>query len=167
MAEEHRRLVWQISRNGLVRKILSDRFFDGIGLQRGRFPMLQVLLHNEGCTQIEVAEQLRISPASVAVTLRRMERDGLVQRREDTQDQRCKRIYATEKAKEIAARSRDFFDSLDEKMFEGLSDEEMETLSRLLDRLFDNLAGDEFRDLNPCTAFLYDQQKEKMEETDD
>ena len=106
MAEEHRRLVWQISRNSLVRKILSDRFFDGIGLQRGRFPMLQVLLHNEGCTQIEVAEQLRISPASVAVTLRRMERDGLVQRREDTQDQRCKRIYATEKAKEIAERSR-------------------------------------------------------------
>ena len=167
MAEEHRRLVWQISRNDLVRKILSDRFFDGIGLQRGRFPMLQVLLHNEGCTQIEVAEQLRISPASVAVTLRRMERDGLVQRREDTQDQRCKRIYATEKAKEIAERSRCFFEAMDEKMFEGLSAEELETLSSLLYRLFDNLAGDEFRDLNPCAAFLYDQQKEKMEETDD
>ncbi len=167
MAEEHRRLVWQISRNDLVRKILSDRFFDGIGLQRGRFPMLQVLLHNEGCTQIEVAEQLRISPASVAVTLRRMERDGLVQRREDTQDQRCKRIYATEKAKEIEEQCHGFFETLDEKMFAGLSAEELGTLSRLLDRIFDNLAGDEFRDLNPCTAFLYDQQKEKMEETDD
>ena len=45
--------------------------------------------------------------------------------------------------------------------------EELETLSSLLDRLFDNLAGDEFRDLTPHTAFLYDQQKEKMEETDD
>ena len=52
-------------------------------------------------------------------------------------------------------------------MFAGLSAEELGTLSRLLDRIFDNLAGDEFRDLNPCTAFLYDQQKEKMEETDD
>ena len=167
MAEDYRRLVWKCLRNDLVRKILGDRFFDGIGLQRGRFPMLQVLLHHEGCTQIEIAEQLRISPASVAVTLRRMERDGLVQRRADTQDQRCKRIYGTEKAKEIARQSRDFFDALDAKMFEGLSEAEMETLGALLERIFDNIAGDEFRDLNPQTAFLYDQQKEKMEETDD
>ena len=87
MSAEFRMLVWQISRNALVRRILCDRIVDGIGLQRGRFPMLDVVMHHEGCTQCEIAELLHISPASVAVSLRRMADEG---------DQRCKRIYLTE-----------------------------------------------------------------------
>lgn len=166
MSAEFRMLVWQISRNALVRRILSDRIVDGVGLQRGRFPMLNVVMHHEGCTQCEIAELLHISPASVAVSLRRMERDGLVRRMADEGDQRCKRIYLTEKAREIAAVCQEKFEALDAKMFSGLSAQELETLSKIQNRLFENMAGEEFRDLSPFSAHLYEQRNKKMEETD-
>lgn len=157
MSAEFRMLVWQISRNALVQRILCDRIVDGIGLQRGRFPMLDVVMHHEGCTQCEIAELLHISPASVAVSLRRMVDEG---------DQRCKRIYLTEEAREIAAVCQEKFEALDAKMFAGLSAQELETLSKIQNRLFENMAGEEFRDLSPFSAHLYEQRNKKMEETD-
>ena len=137
--------------------LLMGKIVDGIGLQRGRFPMLDVVMHHEGCTQCEIAELLHISPASVTVSLRRMADEG---------DQRCKRIYLTEEAREIAAVCQEKFEALDAKMFAGLSAQELETLSKIQNRLFENMAGEEFRDLSPFSAHLYEQRNKKMEETD-
>lgn len=166
MPAEYRRLVWQISRNALVRKILCDRITDKAGVQRGRFPMLGVLLRHEGCTQCEIAEWLHISPASVAVSLRRMERDGLVRREADAGDQRCKRIYLTEAARKTADECSAAFEALNARMFSGLTEAELEMLERIQDRLFENIAGEEFRELSPFSASVLEQQNEKMEETD-
>ena len=43
---------------------------------------------------------------------------------------------------------------------------ELETLSKIQNRLFENMAGEEFRDLSPFSAHLYEQRNKKMEETD-
>ena len=172
MAVDYRMLVWRFMRNDLVRKILSRRILDAAGLQRGRLPILEVIQQKDGCTQHEIAELLHVSPASIAVSLRRMERDGLLQRSTDETDQRCRRIRITDAGRATAQTCRAGFDALDKRMFSAFSQEEAETLGHLLDRMFDGVAGDEFRDLSPFTAYAYAQKererlKKESEETDD
>lgn len=162
MAIEYRMLVWRLMRNDLVRKILCTRALDANGLQRGRLPILEVIAQKDGCTQCEIAELLHVSPASIAVSMRRMERDGLICRMVDEDDQRCKRIRLTEHGKHTAQACRSAFDKLDSQTFHGFTQEEADTLGRLLDKMFENLAGEEYRDLNPFTAFAYAQEQEKQ-----
>lgn len=95
-----------------------------------------------------------------------------MQRSTDETDQRCRRIRITDAGRATAQTCRAGFDALDKRMFSAFSQEEAETLGRLLDRMFDGVAGDEFRDLSPFTAYAYAQKererlKKESEETDD
>ena len=51
-------------------------------------------------SQKELADALHISPATMAVSLKSLERGGYVEKRGDPADQRCKRVAITEKGRE-------------------------------------------------------------------
>ena len=70
-----------------------------LGLSLGAFPALLELWEGDGLTQKELTARLDIEQATMANTLARMERDGLVTRRKDHTDGRAQRIYLTEKAR--------------------------------------------------------------------
>lgn len=72
-----------------------------LGLSTGTFPALLALWEAEGLTQKEMTERLDIEQATMAKTLARMERDGLVVRRKDPTDARAQRIWLTEKARDL------------------------------------------------------------------
>lgn len=72
-----------------------------LGLTIGTFPALLELWEREGLTQKELVERLDIEQATMANTLARMERDGLVIRKKDAQDGRAQRIWLTDKARAL------------------------------------------------------------------
>ncbi len=74
-----------------------------LGLSIGTFPALLVLWDSDGLTQRELTEQLDIEQPTMANTLARMERDGLVVRRKDPSDARAQRIWLTEKSRALQA----------------------------------------------------------------
>ncbi|HIQ62584.1 MAG: MarR family transcriptional regulator [Christensenellales bacterium] len=150
----YRELVWRVRRLDLLRRILGDRVMDREGLRRGRMPLLEFLRRKEGSTQKEVADQLHISPASVAVSVRRMEKEGLVRRDVDESDLRRNRVYITPQGRTLIERCNHVFEQMDRQMFRGFSERELEELSEMLERLFDNLAGEEFRDLTPFNTYV-------------
>lgn len=56
---------------------------------------LMVLEHKEGLCQRELADLLHIEKATATVMLQKMQRNGLIDRRQDAEDQRVTRIYLT------------------------------------------------------------------------
>ncbi|MEW5424710.1 MarR family winged helix-turn-helix transcriptional regulator [Amorphus sp. 3PC139-8] len=74
-----------------------------LGLSPGNFPALLELWVNDGLTQKELTERLSIEQATMANTLARMERDGLIRRTPHPADGRSQQIWLTAKAKALEA----------------------------------------------------------------
>ncbi len=72
-----------------------------LGLTIGAFPALLELWGQEGLTQKDLIGRLDLEQATMANTLARMERDGLVIRRRDPSDGRVQRIWLTDQARAL------------------------------------------------------------------
>lgn len=72
-----------------------------LGLAIGAFPALLHLWDEDGLTQKDLVERLGIEQPTMAATLQRMERDGLIARQRDAGDARVQRIRLTEHAKRL------------------------------------------------------------------
>ncbi len=60
--------------------------------------MLNMIYHNPGTAQKELAELLQITPAAVSTAIREMESMGLVERKADEADARFMRLYLSDEA---------------------------------------------------------------------
>lgn len=74
-----------------------------LGIVTGQFPILLELWEKDGVTQRELLENLNIEQATLANTLTRMERDGLIKRTKHPLDARAQQIWLTEQALKIKA----------------------------------------------------------------
>ncbi len=72
-----------------------------LGIVPGQFPALLELWIEDGQTQKQLVEKLDIEQATLANTLSRMERDGLIVRTPHPSDRRAKIVRLTDKAKSI------------------------------------------------------------------
>ena len=104
--------------------------------------MLEFIESNHGCTQAEVAEEMQVSPASVAQSIKRMEAAGFVKREVCKGNLRANSLRITAEGSSAARNCRVVFDGLEAKMFQGFSDEERRLTSDLLTRLIANLEPD-------------------------
>ncbi len=67
-----------------------------LGLTPGTFPAMLELWAEDGLTQRDLVARLDIEQATMANTLARMERDGLIRRTPDPKDRRAQRVCLTE-----------------------------------------------------------------------
>lgn len=74
-----------------------------MGLSTGVFPIMLQLWERDGLTQKELVERLGIEQATMANSLTRMERGGLIERRGDDHDGRIKRNWLTERGQSLHA----------------------------------------------------------------
>lgn len=74
-----------------------------LGLSPGVFPALIALWAKDGQTQKALVHQLDIEQATLANTLARMERDGLIIRKASEDDGRVQQIFLTDRAKSLEA----------------------------------------------------------------
>ncbi len=92
-----------------------------------------------GVTQLELVKATHLKPPTVSVTLGKMERDGLVIRRDNEEDLRQTFVYLTDKGKAIDDCVRAIHREGDKLALKDLTDDEIETLSSLLNKVIDNL----------------------------
>lgn len=109
------------------------------GLYPGQPSLLFTLAKREGQSQKELAEELDIKPATLTVMLNRMEKNGLVRRAPDEQDQRVSRIYLTDEGRVAMLAARETMDRMEQLAIAGLSEEEIATLRHLLQRIKANI----------------------------
>jgi len=113
---------------------------EALKLYRGQPPVLRALWEAEGLTQTELAEKLRITPATLTKMLQRMEKAGFIHRQGDPQDQRVSRVYLTETGRTIQTRVEQVWRTMEAETFTGFTLEERVLLRRFLLQLRDNLA---------------------------
>ncbi|MBQ4121809.1 MAG: MarR family transcriptional regulator [Clostridia bacterium] len=105
----------------------------------------RLLVHLSRCdvmpSQKEIAARFEVSPAAVANNLKKLEKDGYITRTTDDGDTRCNRIAITEKGKAILDETKTLFEGVDEKMLEGLSQDERALLFSCLSRMKKNLTS--------------------------
>ncbi|CAM3476949.1 MarR family winged helix-turn-helix transcriptional regulator [Marinicrinis lubricantis] len=109
----------------------------------GQPPLLLRLARQEGLSQNELAQQLRIKPATLTVALKRLEKHGVVLRKPDEKDQRISRVYLTDKGRQISQEVREALHQLEEVCFQDFSEEEKLQLRQFLNRIHDNLKDNE------------------------
>ena len=143
-------LVRAMHRLELLRKIRGRGVFAQAGLHPGQPPLLEYIRDHPGCTQKEAADELDVTPASAAASLKRLEKSGLVCRRGDPSDARRNCLYLTAEGEKRRLASQVDFDALDARMFSGLSEAELAGFKALCDRMFDNLADESTRHLTIC-----------------
>jgi DNA-binding MarR family transcriptional regulator len=105
----------------------------------GQPPLLFELSRNDGLRQSELAERMRIKPATVTVMLNRMVKNGHVERRPDPNDHRVSRVYLTDKGRAAVDEVRSALHASEAYALEGITPEEKMLLRRLLIHMFDNV----------------------------
>ena len=110
-------------------------------------PMIPFLLKDKGregriAAQKELSDAMHVSPATVAVSLKSLEREGYVEKLADETDQRRKAVRLTPKGEAAIQRCVQVFEAVDQSMFEGFRPEETRQACGYLMRMLHNLRGD-------------------------
>ncbi|MEO2279833.1 MarR family transcriptional regulator [Pseudoalteromonas pernae] len=110
-----------------------------LGFTQPRWTAMMHIHHlGEGCTQHQVANSLGIEMPSLTRTLKQLEESGIVVRRVDSQDKRCRRIYFTEQGLADLARLKQRISEIKELLYHGLSDEQLNIIAHGLVQLEEN-----------------------------
>ena len=110
-----------------------------VGLYRGQPPILMLLYKNDGMSQKEMARARNLSPATMTVTLKRMEKAGLVLREMDEHDQRILRVHLSEKGREMCETGESRIGVVTAELLEGFTLEEQQQLNEYLGRIARNM----------------------------
>lgn len=137
----------KMRRTGLLHSLLCQARIRPLGMQPAEHMLLMRISREEGNpSQRELAEKMELSPAAVAVSLKKLEGEGYVARCADPTDSRVNRVTVTEKGQATVKESRAIFDALDTEMFEGVTEEELDACTATLEKLMTNIKnalGDE------------------------
>ncbi len=144
---EYYEAVAAMHRLELLRRIQSRGLMADCGLHPGQPRLLDYIREHPGCTQKEAADEMDVTAASAAASLKRLEKAGLVMRTQDKQDARRNRLYITDSGGQKIAEQFRRFDQLDQRMFRGMTAEEVEAFRRTCEKMFDNLADESCRHL--------------------
>ena len=101
--------------------------------------VLSFLAIEDGVTQLELVNATHLRPPTRSIILKKLEEDGLVERRRDEQDLRAIRVYLTELGREFDRRNIRKIKFVDSIALEDFSDDEKELMMSLLGRMRDNL----------------------------
>ena len=91
----------------------------------------------------DLEQYFRISKPTVTGVLKRLEEKGYLHYEPSGKDLRYKQIVLDDKAYQCAKQLHARFEAMERKLYQGLSDEELELTRSLLLRLLDNISKEE------------------------
>lgn len=126
----------------LLHRYSSQLCSKGFGVHRGQPPILDYLCVHGECSQKEIADFLGVSPASVAVSIKRLQKSGFVEKTPDENDLRFNKIRLTSLGEDTSRKAKAAFSERDRQMFNGFSEKDIENFDGYLDRMIKNLTPD-------------------------
>lgn len=119
--------------------LISQSSLEKMELYPGQPQMLLALDKKNGRSQRELSDCLMVKPATITVMIKRLEKTGFVERKDDKNDQRISRIFLTEKGKNICENLKEMHAEIEKKCFYNFTLEEKILLRRFLIQVRDNL----------------------------
>lgn len=109
------------------------------GVAPGQFPVLQCLWEQDGLTQRELYERVKIEQATMSNTLKRMERDCLIYREADPADRRSMRIHLTGMARTLQDKLSRGAKNVTKSAFDGIKKKDRKQVMEMLEFMVGNL----------------------------
>ena len=134
-----RRTVGMFIKTDRLHRKAFEALVKGLGIHRSQHRMLMHLAKYEGMSQTELAAHLEISTAAVAVSIRKLEAGGYIEKRTDENDSRYNEIKITDKGREIVSLSEKQFSAVDGAMLCGIDGEMLECFIECLEIMQKNL----------------------------
>ena len=136
--------VWMMRRLDCARRKAAERLFAKKPLQKPpqHFLLFEVersTLAGTPPTQGELAQRMRLAPATMTASLNYLEKLGYIARQNDPADLRKNRIVVTKAGQAAAEECRESMDRLEVSMLRGFSEEELAALAGFVQRMEENL----------------------------
>ncbi len=128
-----------------VSHLMMDRIrsnHDELFSQRSIRLLIMELARRDGRTQLDLVNATHLKAPTVSVAMQKLEKEGIVTRKPDEYDLRATRVYLTEKGRELDNRTRRSVHDAEELAMANLSEDERETLARLLMKIRESLLED-------------------------
>ncbi|MBV7273475.1 MarR family transcriptional regulator [Clostridium sp. PL3] len=106
---------------------------------RAQAHLLGLLLVENGLTQKDLSAKLQIRPASLGELVNKLQQNGYVEKRVNEKDKRVSNVYITEEGRRATEGAMKARRELVESIFLGLSEEEINQLSTLMDKLVNSI----------------------------
>lgn len=116
-----------------------DKQLSKHGLTTSQVVVLAQLWENDGLTQKEIQEKLEIKPASISGIVDLLVSKGWIIRKTDEKDGRVKRLYITEKSKNIQSECLEILLKVEEKLTKGFTEEEKVIFLSWIKRMHANM----------------------------
>lgn len=121
-------------------RCILDQRLKRTGVYRSQHQILMMLAEHSNTSQKELAERLYVSTATIAVSVKKLEKAGFLTRLMDQEDNRMNKLCLTEKGRDMVVHSRQFFRNVEGQMFHNFSQEELGVMEGFLDRIYENLS---------------------------
>lgn len=116
-----------------------DRQAQGLGLTRAQWAVLAHLKRCDGSQQSVLARLMDIKPITLARHLDRLEAEGWVERQDDPDDRRAKRVFLTPKSTPMLDALRQLGETVRQEALQGISQADFELTVQTLERIKANL----------------------------
>ncbi|KOY83619.1 MarR family transcriptional regulator [Lysinibacillus macroides] len=121
---------------------ISNIEFKEYHLTKGQYLYLVRICENPGIIQEKLAEKIKVDRTTAARAIQKLEANGFIEKRNDTQNKKIKRLFPTDKGKTIfpmIKRENDYSNSV---ALTGFSAEETDLIFQLLGRVRKNIEVD-------------------------
>ncbi|ASI78580.1 MarR family transcriptional regulator [Bacillus pacificus] len=121
---------------------ISNIEFKEYELTKGQYLYLVRICENPGIIQEKLSEMIKVDRTTAARAIKKLEINGFIEKKEDESNKKIKKLFPTEKGKNVypfIKRENDYSNTV---ALEGFSETEAETISNLLQRVRKNIEKD-------------------------
>lgn len=122
-------------------QIFTTQHLKSNSVSKCHAPILMTIYLHEGLTQNELANKLKFNKGAVAKLVKSIEKEGYITRCSDKNDRRLQKLYLADKGHQVIPQIKTLEHQLSEKLVQGFSEEEKETLHSMLDRIIENVSN--------------------------
>ncbi|WP_025731656.1 MarR family winged helix-turn-helix transcriptional regulator [Heyndrickxia ginsengihumi] len=121
---------------------ISNIEFKEYNLTKGQYLYLVRVCENPGIIQEKLAEMIKVDRTTASRAIKKLEIQGFIEKRDDSHNQKIKKLFPTEKGQSVYPFIRRENDYSNTVALSGFSEEESETLFYLLQKVRKNIEID-------------------------
>ena len=133
-----RRLIYELnSARHCMMKYLDSGCRKALGISVVQLTTLMVLHERNGCLMKDLASALMLDKSALTGLSKRMQEKGLIEKASCEEDSRAVRLMITAHGRKVLAEGKQLLAEVNERMRDGFTDVELDTVSRFLHHLAD------------------------------
>ncbi|MDG0060247.1 MarR family winged helix-turn-helix transcriptional regulator [Priestia sp. P5] len=121
---------------------ISNIEFKEYDLTKGQYLYLVRICENPGIIQEKLAEMIKVDRTTAARAIKKLEMNGFIEKKDDLYNKKNKNLFLTEKGKNVYPFIKRENDYSDKVALEGFTQEEADTILKLVQRVRKNIETD-------------------------